>query len=327
MSKSGRGRGRGGGGHRHRGKSRHTDTRHNYGNYEGDISLPTEDDLHKEDDGRIPIPLAMWDVGHCDPKRCTGRKLQKHRLLKTLQLNSRFNGIVLSPIATGYVSKSDAEIVGKHGCAVIDCSWNMLESTPFSKMRSYYPRLIPHLLAANPVNYGKPSKLSCVEAFAAALYITGFPDISKVVLSKFKWGHSFLDLNQELLEKYSCCENEKEVREVEQAWMKKCEAEYHALRETDMMNTDCEGGFNPNHSTNLLAARSSFRDTGMDSDDSEETESGSEEDGVEIDNENDEHKHDEHDEHDENDENDEYGEDEEVEEVLDRFGNTVKVTK
>ena len=269
----------------------------------------SSEDLHDDDVQQIQIPLAMWDVGHCDPKRCTGRKLLKHGLLKTLQLNSRFNGIVLSPMATGYISKSDSEIVGKFGCAVIDCSWNMLESTPFSKMRSYYPRLLPYLLAANPVNYGKPSKLSCVEAFAAALYITGFPECSEVVLSKFKWGHSFIDLNRELLDKYCECENEKEVREVEQDWISKCEAEYQALKDTDMMNTDHKGGFNPNHSTNLLVARGSFRESDSDSDD--DSERGSELEG----------------DLDKSGDSDDDGDEDEVEEVLDRFGNTVKIVK
>lgn len=152
-------------------------------------------------------------------------KLQRLRMLKELKIGQSWNGIILSPIGSKAVSPSDRELVESNGVCVVDCSWAMIESVPFEKLKGPEPRLLPFLVAANPINYGKPLKLNCAEAIAATLYITGFVEEAKQVMDCFGWGHSFLSLNEELLEKYRECEDSTEVVKVQEEWIEMCQKE------------------------------------------------------------------------------------------------------
>lgn len=144
-------------------------------------------------------------------------------LIKNLKLGQHFKGLVLSPIAVSTVNPQDRSIIESSGIAVVDCSWAKIEETPFSKMKSPHPRLLPFLIAANPINYGKPCKLSCVEAIAAVMVICGFESEAKFYLSKFSWGHSFLELNEELLARYKECKSSEEVLDVQKKYLEESE--------------------------------------------------------------------------------------------------------
>ncbi|KAG5353131.1 hypothetical protein C0989_010153 [Termitomyces sp. Mn162] len=174
-------------------------------------SSDSDEDEGKDDDVRIEVPVAMWDFDHCDPRRCSGKKLARLNLIKELKVGSRFRGIVVSPKGKQVVSPSDREIILNGGLAVVECSWARLDDVPFGKIASPHERLLPYLLATNPTNYGKPWRLNCVEALAAAFYITGFDAYAEKLLSGFGWGGSFYQVNRIFLERYKTCSSAEEV--------------------------------------------------------------------------------------------------------------------
>ena len=75
--------------------------------------------------------------------------------------------------------------------------------------------MLPLLLAANPVNWGKPGRLSTVEALAATLVLAGHDDQAREVLGCVRWGGRFLELNQEPLEAYAAATSSNELVNVQ----------------------------------------------------------------------------------------------------------------
>ncbi|XP_074649534.1 18S rRNA aminocarboxypropyltransferase-like [Tubulanus polymorphus] len=242
----------------------------------------------------VPCPVAMWDLEHCDPKKCSGRKLARLGYVRTLKLNQRFHGLILSPMGTKCVSPEDRPIVEEHGVAVVDCSWAKLDETPFDKMKGRHTRLLPYLVAVNPINYGRPCKLSCVEAYAATFYIVGLEQYGETLLKQFKWGAGFYDLNREILDRYAACKTGAEVVKVQQDYLEQLEKEHKAAREQDLTDIDLEeGNFNPNRRLDLppsySSSSSSEEEESDDDDDDDDDNFEGNRDSADEENKNDEH--------------------------------------
>ncbi|MFN2434895.1 MAG: DUF367 family protein [Nitrososphaeraceae archaeon] len=149
-----------------------------------------------------------------DPKKCSALKLIRFgSVLPTRTL--KHNMLVLNPFASEVVCKTDKTMVDS--ICVIDCSWNKAGSllTNHKYLRKGIPRKIPALLAGNPINYARLGRLSSVESLAACYYVLGEKKFASSLLDKFKWGHTFLELNRDALEDYSAAANRKDVMRIE----------------------------------------------------------------------------------------------------------------
>ena len=142
-----------------------------------------------------------------DPKKCTAAKMVKFGLAQNIAKIGN-NGLVLDPFSKKTLLPKDRFLV--NSVVGIDCSWN-LANQAFSKKFNGIKRKLPPLLAGNPVNYSKLNKLTTAEALSASLIILGYKEQGLELLDKFKWGHTFYELNQNLFEEYSKLENEEQI--------------------------------------------------------------------------------------------------------------------
>lgn len=167
-----------------------------------------------------PVSLTVYHAKQCDPKKCTSLKLNRHRLIRIVH---RFRevplgAVILDPFTPKAFSPADKQKMKTRGLVALDCSW--CHATEVFNLSSHgILRCLPYLIAANPVNYGVPTKLSTVEALAAALYIAGFRQQAEEILSKFKWGLQFIILNKELLEDYAQAKNSTDVVKVQKDYI------------------------------------------------------------------------------------------------------------
>lgn len=148
-----------------------------------------------------------------DPRKSTMKKLERFGLARKVPLEKGARSLCLTPYAEDYLLPSDRQLTEKIGLFTIDGSWNRITSIREVKLR--HPRKLPLLVPVNPVNFGKPGKLSSVEAFAGALTIMGFEETARSILSKFNWGLNFLVVNKEPLLAYSQCKTQEDVGSTE----------------------------------------------------------------------------------------------------------------
>lgn len=122
---------------------------------------------------------------------------------------------MLNPFSHETILSQDRISVESRGLVVIDCSWVNATSRFNDRKLKGIQRRLPALLAGNPTNYARIGALSSLEACAAALFITGFCDRAEKLLSLYKWGPTFLSLNENALKDYSGATSQDELKKLE----------------------------------------------------------------------------------------------------------------
>ncbi|MDD2626671.1 MAG: DUF367 family protein [Candidatus Methanomethylophilus sp.] len=146
------------------------------------------------------IPVLIYDRDQCDPRKCTAKRMEKFGLGRSVPLNRIPRGsIVLSPFSDRLLSPADLKHA-QRGLVVMDLTWAHINEFP--RVRGTEARQLPYLVAANPVNWGRPWKLNSAEAVLASMVILGQDEQAAGFLQRFNWGPEFMTLNGGLLDEY-----------------------------------------------------------------------------------------------------------------------------
>lgn len=59
-------------------------------------------DVESGASAKPPYRAACWDLGHCDPKRCSGKRLMQFGLMRELSIGQRFPGVIVSYVLSTF---------------------------------------------------------------------------------------------------------------------------------------------------------------------------------------------------------------------------------
>ncbi|MEM2122178.1 MAG: DUF367 family protein [Candidatus Bathyarchaeia archaeon] len=175
----------------------------------------------RRESARLRPRLYIYRLRQDDPHKCTSGKLLRFGYATPIarRRNIHRGCILLNPFSDSILTPLDKGLAEKHGIIALDCSWSRV-SEAFSKPWRGVHRRLPLLLPGNPVSYGKPGRLSSLEALAAALIILSYDEDAQRILRLYKWGATFLDLNRSLFEAYKRSSEEEDIRRIEEETLK-----------------------------------------------------------------------------------------------------------
>ena len=153
------------------------------------------------------VPLHVIHMNQDDPRKCTARAMHSraHAVLHEHPRDAPRRGILLNPRAGQLQGPDDNRLLNQGGSIVaLDCSWKAIDSAliQVSKHSMLESRTLPVLLAANPVSWGKPGRLTTAEALCASVIMSGRWGQGRRIITPFPFGDEFLSLNASPLEAY-----------------------------------------------------------------------------------------------------------------------------
>ena len=167
------------------------------------------------------IDIVVYHLGQDDPKKNTALRMARFGKARLVDKPDKCppQAVLLNPFAKKAISREDLEAMRKNGLLALDCSWAQAEEAFPALLGRTKSRALPFLVAANPINWGKPFRLTTAEAIGAALHIVGETRLARDVLSAVPFGDSFLELNRNPLEDYAKCETSEEVVKAQMAYL------------------------------------------------------------------------------------------------------------